>query len=167
MNCAYFEERISDYIQGALSVSERNAVELHYQSCAVCSDLLADVTRVVEWCRSFPVYAAPEWLPARIITNTPFVLRETWLDTLRVGWKWIVEPRTAMALFTATLVLGWLGGWAGLSFKTVADLRNPTAIYELTEGAVSGAYNSAVKAYYQSPLITSIQCRITQLRDIS
>jgi len=167
MNCAYCEERISDYLENALSTSEKQALDLHFRSCGACSDLLTGVGNVLEWVKGFPTYPAPEWLPKRIIANAPLVLRETWLDTVRAGWKWIMEPRTAMAVFTATLVLGWLGGRAGLSFDAVAGLRAPAAIYERAEGAVSGAYNAAVKAYYQSPLVGAIECRIAQWREIS
>lgn len=167
MNCAHCEERMSDYLENALSAAERGAMELHFQSCSACSGLLAGMTEVMAWGKSFPLYQAPTWLPARIIANTPRVARETWLDTIRSIGKWIIEPRTAMAVFTATLVLSWMGNIAGISPDWSAAVRNPSSIYYGAEGLMNRAYDGAVRAYYRSPLMTQIQSRIEQLREIS
>ena len=165
MNCEYCEERISDYLEHALSASERAELDLHFQSCAACSALLADVRKLIE--HTFPAHAAPEWLVQRIVANTPYVVRETWGDTLRTAWRWLTEPRTAMAVFTATLVLAWLGGEAGISRQTIEDLRSPSVGVDEAQGLLSGAYNAAIRAYYQSSVVATIQCRIEQLRERS
>lgn len=167
MNCAHCEERMSDYLENALSASERAAMQLHFQSCRACSELLAGVTEVMAWGKSFPVYEAPQWLATRIIANTPHFARETWLDTLRAIGKWIIEPRTAMAVFTATLVLSWLGNIAGISPNWPAVVRDPAAIYYGAEGLANRAYDEAIRAFYRSPLITQIYSRIDRLREIS
>ena len=167
MTCTHCEERLSDYLENALSAADRAAVELHFQSCAACSDLLAGMTRVLAWGKGFPVHEAPAWLATRIIANTPRVARESWADTIGSVWKWIVEPRTAMAVFTATLVLGWLGSIAGISPNWTTVVRNPTSIYYGAQGAMNHAYDEAVRRYYRSPLVTEIQTRIEQLREIS
>jgi hypothetical protein len=72
-----------------------------------------------------------------------------------------------MAVFTATLVMAWLGGQAGISRQTIADLRTPSVVVDEAQGLLSGAYNSAVRAYYQSPVVATIYCRIEQLRERS
>ena len=108
MSCSYCEERISDYLENALSAAERAVVESHLRSCNACSELVVGIKEVVEWGPTFPVYEPPAWLAARILVNTPHVARETWLDTLVSIGRWFVEPRIAMAIFTATLVLGWM-----------------------------------------------------------
>jgi hypothetical protein len=75
-----------------------------------------------------------------------------------------------MTVFTAALVLAWFGDQAGLSLRSVsalADFRNPSAMYEEAQGVLSGAYNEALKAYYRSPVIHTIECRIQQLRESS
>ena len=167
MNCIHCEERLSDYLENSLRPAEHSAVGLHLQSCAACSELLAGMTEVLSWGRTFPVYEAPAWLPMRIIANTPRIARESWLDTLASVWKWMFEPRTAMAVFTATLVLGWLGNLAGISPDWTDVVRNPAAIYYGAQGAMNRAYDGAVRRYYRSPLVTEIQNRIEQLREIS
>jgi len=166
-HCAFCEERISDFLEEALPAQERSALQEHFQECASCSNLLADVRALLEATRALPSTPAPPWLAVRIVANTPPVVRETWADTVRAAWRWILEPRIALAVFTATLVLGWLGGQVGLSLDSIADLRHPTTIYAEAQGVLNGAYNEALKAYYRSPVVTTIQCRIQQLRESS
>lgn len=167
MNCTYCEERLSDYLESSLSPEETSAVSLHLEACPACSELLAGVMEVVALGKTFPVHEVPPWLPARIIANTPRIARENWVDTLASVWKWIVEPRTAMALFTATLVLGWLGNLTGISPNWTTVFRNPSAIYYGAQGAMDRVYGGAIRRYYRSPLVTEIQSRIEQLREIS
>jgi hypothetical protein len=72
-----------------------------------------------------------------------------------------------MAVFTATLVLGWMGSIAGISPDWVRTVRTPGAIYYGAHGALNRAYDEAVRKYYRSPLVTEIETRIEQLREIS
>src|SRR5579884_3417416 len=125
MNCTQCEERMSDYLENAISVSDREQIESYVQLCATCSELLSGMKDVLAWGPAFPVYEAPAWLPSRIVANTPRRIRESWIETLRLAGRWIVQPRTAMAIFTATLVLGWMGSLAGISPDWAAIVRNP------------------------------------------
>src|SRR5439155_1007216 len=106
----------------------RTQMDSHFQSCMACAELISTMKSVLVWAGDFPAYQAPSWLPVRIVANTPRVARESWLDTVRLGWRWLIEPRTAMAIFTATLVLGWLGGLAGISPNWGAIVRDPSSI---------------------------------------
>jgi predicted anti-sigma-YlaC factor YlaD len=170
MNCTNCEERMSDYLEDALGGADRAAVELHLHSCTACSGLLAGMTEVLAWGKTFPVYEAPAWVAPRAIAiaaHTPRVVRESWLETVASIEKWIVEPRTAMAVFTATLVLSWMGSLAGISPDWATVVRNPAAIYYGAQGAANRAYDEAVRKVYRSPLVSEIQARIEQLREIS
>jgi len=168
MNCSQCEERLSDYLEGALGQVERDAVALHLEQCLACNELANGMSEVLAWGKSFPVYEVPAWLPVRIIANTPRVEHERWTDTLAAAWKWLRDPRIAMGVFTATLVLGWMGSLAGISAnQAAAVIRNPAAIYYDAHGAVNRAYDEAVRRYYRSPVVTQIRTRIEQLREIS
>ena len=167
MNCLGCEERMSDYLEGSLSAVERHAMDLHLQSCAACTDLLAGMSQVLDWGHRFPVYEPPAWLPTRIIANTSRLTRERWIDTIAAGWKWIVDPRAAMGVFTATLVLGWMANLAGISPNWTTVVRNPAAIYYEAQGAMNRAYDEAIRRYYRSPLMNEIKTRLEQLREIS
>jgi predicted anti-sigma-YlaC factor YlaD len=127
MNCNHCEELTSDYLEGALSQAEHDSMDLHLQSCTACSELLASMTEVLKWGKAFVVHEAPAWLPARIVANTPRLKRESWLDTLAAAWRWTVDPRAAMGVFTAMLVLGWqsrrnLAGLAHCRSQSERDL---------------------------------------------
>ena len=121
---------------------------------------------VIEWGHRFPIFAPPEWLVTRIIANTPRHEKETWLDTLGAISRWVLEPRTAMTVFTATIMMSWIFNIAGVS-PTVSDLRSPTVIYYKAGDLVSGAYDEAVRLYYSTPVVTAIQSRIERLRESS
>ena len=156
MKCGECEELMSDYLDNTLNASDRDAFTLHLHSCRACADLVGGMREVVAWGKSFPAYEAPAWLPARIVANTPVIARESWLDTLASIGRWIIEPRTALAIFTSVLVFGWLGGAAGISPDWTAVVRDPGSIYY-----------QAVRAAYRSPLVTEIQSQIEQLMEIS
>jgi anti-sigma factor RsiW len=167
VSCAFCEERMSDYLEGTLSQQDRRSLDFHLETCSPCSALLSGMRDVLEWGKSFPVHQSPAWLPTRIVANTPRVARERWIDTIAVAWKWIFDPRAAMGVFTATLVFAWLANLAGISPNWAAVVRNPTAIYYETQGAVNRAYDEAIRTYYRSPLVIGIKTRIEQLREIS
>jgi predicted anti-sigma-YlaC factor YlaD len=167
ISCARCEERMSDYLENALSPVDNGVITLHLESCTTCSKLIANMAGVLEWGKTFPVHEAPAWLPTRIIANTPRVARESWIDTIAAAWKWVIDPRRAMGAFTAVLVLGWMGNLAGISPKWSTVVRNPSAIYYEAQGAVNRAYDEAVRKYYRSPFVTEIKTRIEQLREIS
>lgn len=171
MNCAYCEERLSDYIENTLDGSERSVVEMHLQSCIACRELLDGVRGVIQWGRDFQVQPPPPWLSTRILANTPNVVRITWGDWARMAWKNICEPRFALALLTSTLVLGWMGNMAGISAADISMVRHPSAIYEGIGGWVNRIYGDAIRTYYSSPIVNTIQCqihtRIEQFRENS
>ena len=167
MNCGTVEELASDYLEHALSVEPHRVVDEHLETCSACAELLAGMFEVLSAGRVFPVYEPPAWLATRILANTPRIARESWTDTIASIWKWIVEPRMAMGIFTATLVLGWMGSIAGISPNWVSVVRHPAGIYYGAHTLVDRAYDEAIRKYYRSPLVTEIQSRIEQLREIS
>jgi hypothetical protein len=171
MNCAKAEEWASDYLEDALAADDRRAMASHLETCSACTELLAGISDVLSAGKAFPVYEPPPWLAARIVANTPRIARETWRETVasiwNSVWKWISEPRIAMGAFTAVLVLGWLGSIAGISSDWVAVVRHPSSIYYGAHTVVNRAYDGAIRKYYRSPLVTEIQTRIEQFREIS
>jgi hypothetical protein len=76
-----------------------------------------------------------------------------------------------MALMTSTLMIGWLGSTAGITASDLSIVRSPSAIYYGVEGWANRVYGDAVRNYYSSPIVNSIQChihsRIEQFRENS
>ena len=161
MNCTLCEERLSDYLDNTLASSERQTLEMHLRGCGPCAELLSGMRDVVAWGASFPAYQPPPWLATRIIANTPHVVRETWLDTLAAVGRWFIEPRTAIGLLTAVLMIGWIGSRAPVSAAEWGALvRNPSAIYYQV-------YDEAIRTFYRTPLVTEIRAQLERLREIS
>lgn len=70
MNCEQFEGLVSDYLDGQLSASEREAFEEHRTACLECPDLLVQVQKVIALCRAFPEAEPPVTLAERILSAT-------------------------------------------------------------------------------------------------
>ena len=163
MNCAHCEERLSDYLEDALNTSERLELEAHLQVCNACSDLLRSVRTVMRWGRDLQEQAPPAWLSSRIVANTPVVVRITWRDWVVNVWKGVCEPRFALSLLTSVFMLGWMGQLAGFSAADVSMVRHPSAIYQRMGGWAVRAYGDAVRVYYSSPVVRTIQCQISRI----
>ena len=155
LNCAECEEKLSDYIERSLGDVEQAAVELHLRSCRSCDELVSEMMMVIDAGREFPVYAPPEWLASRIVANTP-PSRPMLRDRLAAFWQSLGEPRTALAIFTAAIVMGWVGG------GTVRE-----AVFNRAEKAVSCAYDHAIRSYYSSPVVIEIRAKIDELMENS
>ncbi|HYY94495.1 MAG TPA: zf-HC2 domain-containing protein, partial [Pyrinomonadaceae bacterium] len=70
MLCADFEDRLTDYLDGALEGEEQRACAEHALRCPVCHDLLNEVRNAIVECReSVPPQPSPE-LEARILLKT-------------------------------------------------------------------------------------------------
>ena len=46
MNCAAFDERLADYLEGDLGTAELEAVRVHVASCVRCTALVRDLERI-------------------------------------------------------------------------------------------------------------------------
>ena len=155
LNCADCEEKLSDYIEQSLAEVERSAVEIHLHSCRSCDELVSGMMHVIAAGRDFPVYAPPAWLASRIVANTPEA-QSSLRSRLAALWQSIGEPRTALAIFTATIVMGWVGG------GTVRE-----AVFNRAESVVSCAYDHAIRSYYRSPVVIELHAKIDQLMENS
>ncbi|MFP5503524.1 MAG: anti-sigma factor family protein, partial [Candidatus Sericytochromatia bacterium] len=66
MTCAATEERLSDYLDGALAPEERAQVDAHLEGCEHCRQDLEELRFVVEMLHKVPQEDVPEGLSARI-----------------------------------------------------------------------------------------------------
>jgi len=160
MNCNYFEERVSDYLENTLSGPERLVMEEHLSSCPACSELLEGVRQVMLWRNELSDHTPSPWLASRIVANTPQVIRITWRDWFVNAWRSVSEPRFALGLLTSVLMLAWMGNVVGISASDLAMVRHPSAIYNRMEGWANRVYGDAIRSYYSSPLVNTIQCQI-------
>jgi len=156
MKCTDCEEKLSDYIEHALGSADQTLVERHLNSCRSCSELIAGMSDVMEASSHFAVHTPPPWLATRIVANTPRVRRKSLRSLLSASWQSLGDSRTALAIFTAAVVMGWIGG---------APVRE--TIYDRAESVMSCAYDRAVRSYYRSPVVIEIHSRLGQLMENS
>jgi predicted anti-sigma-YlaC factor YlaD len=64
------ENLASDYLEGLLDPASRAAVEAHLTGCASCRELVGDVRRVLELCRSEQEVEPAPWLVSKILLAT-------------------------------------------------------------------------------------------------
>ncbi|HEY5838576.1 MAG TPA: zf-HC2 domain-containing protein [Pyrinomonadaceae bacterium] len=70
MLCNEFEERLTNYLDGALPVEEHRAFSEHALRCPLCHELLADVKQTIVACLSSEAPPAGVGLEARILMTT-------------------------------------------------------------------------------------------------
>ena len=70
MLCHEFEERLTDYLDGALPVEDHRAFAEHTLRCPLCHDLLDDVKQTIVACSSSEAPPAGVGLEARILLKT-------------------------------------------------------------------------------------------------
>jgi hypothetical protein len=70
MLCAEFEDRLTDYLDGALAADAQRDFAEHALRCPVCHELLSEVRNTILECRTTPVPAPPRELDARILMQT-------------------------------------------------------------------------------------------------
>ncbi|HYP52486.1 MAG TPA: anti-sigma factor [Pyrinomonadaceae bacterium] len=70
MLCVEFEDKLTDYLDGALAGEEQRGFAEHALRCPVCHELLNEVKNTVFECRTAPVPAPSRELEARILLQT-------------------------------------------------------------------------------------------------
>ncbi len=113
-NCAFTEERLSDYLDGKLSPAEAAAFSAHSAGCASCAQTVALVSGLVNRMHKMEMIEEPPHLVARILDATlgPRAQKagwKGWFDWVPMLW----QPRFAMGLATvaALLVVDFVHGW--------------------------------------------------------
>jgi Putative zinc-finger/Predicted integral membrane protein (DUF2275) len=61
--------KLSEYIDGAVSDDERDAIEQHLKSCSECSTAIAEIRETIKQVRSLEVQEPPVWLAQRIMAQ--------------------------------------------------------------------------------------------------
>jgi anti-sigma factor RsiW len=129
-NCAQTEERLSDFLDGALEPAEREAFAAHSSECSTCAATLAQVSALVGDMRGLAPVAEPGYLAQRIIRSTLGARSRGHELSRWSGWFGLIwQPRFAMGLATvaATFVILLHATGAPLSRVAAIDL-NPVGL---------------------------------------
>ncbi len=70
MLCNDFEDRLTDYLDGALEPEVHKMFAEHAMRCPVCHEILSEVKNTMQACQTASVLPAPRELEARILLST-------------------------------------------------------------------------------------------------
>jgi hypothetical protein len=125
-NCTLTEERLSEYLEGALAAEEREACEAHVAACAKCAAMLESVSALVGQMHALEPVREPAFLARRVIRATAGSRTQRHELASASGWfNLIWQPRFAMGIATvaATFVILAHAAGARLSNLKPSDLN--------------------------------------------
>jgi hypothetical protein len=159
------ENLASEYLEGQLDAARRSQVEVHLGECASCRELLADLRRVVELCRSAEELEPAPWLIPKILRATVGERKPTLGERLAALLRPSGQPRLAYAVAMAIFSFSIIVNAAGLDLRklTLADLSPRTWFYEANRTGHL-LYARAEKFYYDLRVVYEIESRFRQLR---
>lgn len=161
-NCTLTEERLSEYIEGALLPGERAAFSSHAASCVRCNELVARVSGLVGRMQRLALVEEPPHLASKILDATlgPRVSKhgwESWVDRISALW----QPRFAIGMATAAasvIIVFHTAGLTPTKLKKV-DL-NPTDVMRAANRQAHLTYARGVKFVNDLRVVYEIQTRL-------
>jgi hypothetical protein len=69
MICSDIQARLTEYIDGLLSVQEKAAIDDHLKSCPECTTSLGDLRKTVEHLKELETVDPPEWMTQKIMAR--------------------------------------------------------------------------------------------------
>lgn len=146
MKCSIAQKRISDYLDGELTVEREKEIREHLEVCAKCRELFEDFQKIAQGARELSVLQPSPEVWSRIVFEGGKTEREA-LTKREKRWSWVpwLWPWPALRYATIGLLAGAIAGglviglkpWKGLfppgqkSFEyTMAKLKEAERYYE-------------------------------------
>lgn len=158
-SCIQVEERLSDYLDNALTPAERAEFRAHVDACPRCAPLLAQVGHVTTTLRELELEPAPPLLVSRILDQTlgPRKAKRDWLSWIPVLW----QPRFATGALTviATALIIFHAAGVKPSQLTASDF-NPVNIFHSANRHAHLAFARSVRFVNDLRVVYEIQSRL-------
>jgi hypothetical protein len=161
-DCTDTEERLSDFLEGALSVEEAAAFNEHEAGCARCKQLVAQVGGLVRRMQRTEAVEAPERLVANILDATLGPRKtqrgwEWWLGWAQAMW----QPRFAMGALTVAASFAIMFRAAGVTPSTISQIDlNPVNVARSANRQAHLTYGRAVKFVDDLQLVYEIRSQL-------
>ena len=163
IGCAECEERLADFLDGALHFERQAEVKSHLARCHACAEFARDAQSAMALAARAAEVEVPAALVEQILaemTRGPSrVLVQASLAE-RIFGRWIrpvLEPRFALGLAMALLSIAVIP----------RDWRPPTPakLWTMAENRVYRVFDRAVKNYEDLALVADVQDQIAGMRD--
>jgi Putative zinc-finger len=173
MNCADFENLLTDYVDGSLADAQRRGIEEHAATCAACREFMADVTGALAFLKRADQVLPPPELVTRIAYQAPigrpkepFETQGIWSKVSAAWLQPLLRPRFAMGMAMTILSFAMLQRCTGVQVQHIqpADL-SPVRIWDGLEDKVLRVKDRAVKYYENIRLVYEIQTRLKDLQE--
>ncbi len=156
--CAQIEERLSDYLDGALLRDDEKEFSAHVRTCSTCAPLVKSVSGVVGRMRAMEPVEIPPRLISQILDQTSRARstpRWRWLGWIQPLW----QPRLVMGaatVFATCLIVFFTLGPKRLQR---ADL-SPVSLYRSADRHAHLMYGRGVKFVNDLRVVYEIQSRL-------
>ena len=159
-NCTNTEERLSDYLDGALGSAEAVAFSEHATGCASCAQLVAQVIGLVVRMRQIPLVQEPVGLIEKIIAATLGSRKRESASAGRLGWlSTIWQPRFAMGI--VTVAASFVIVFHAVAGRTGKVDLNPANLFHVANRQVHLTYARSTKFVNDLRVVYEIQSRLT------
>lgn len=162
--CEQIELRLSDYLDGLLPPEEQRAFDAHVNSCARCTPLVGEVSRLVVNLRTMEQVEPPPRFVYNILDRTlgPRDTAKGWAGV----WQWIrgiASPRFAYGALSVAATFLVVVTASGFSWKKprLADL-SPVTVFRRADQQAHLIYASGTRFVTSLKVVYEIQSRLRQ-----
>jgi hypothetical protein len=160
--CARIEEKLSDFLEGALSPDAAVAFSAHLDTCPSCAQMVAQVRDLTSELHAIGLTPEPPFLASKIVAATLGAPESGWRQWL--AWPSLIwQPQFAMGAVTVAASLLILlhatvdkGGNSSL-----ADM-NPVSVARVANRRVHLAYAHGVRFVNDLRFVYDIESRLAQ-----
>jgi hypothetical protein len=149
MDCAYCEEKLSEYLEQNLPAEEAPAVAQHLENCANCSALIEEMQSILIASQKFPALELDDNLLERILLRTSGRPRTRKFRELMEHFilHSLLTPRFAAGAVLATFFFLLLVNLLVPRVAEIASILSPLEIFRQLDRGVQQVYSKGLQAY--------------------
>jgi len=149
MECQYFEERVTEYIDRSLPAQDLARIAEHLHECSNCISLFEDVQSLLVKCKAMPVLDLELDLLDRILLRTSGRPRTRSFRELLNQYllQPILTPRFAMGAGLAVLFLTLTFNFMLPRVSGLASALSPRDMFRRVDRGIQQLYSSGLKLY--------------------